>query len=128
MEKPAAGAFGLFCILAILSAVLTNQNDPEIFKFQAKIEQTSTPPVEQARLETLTNSEYREKYAKNIIEFRLDDTEKMKSLNTTITAIPREFGFSAKEGNNIFPEFYYPDCRESVSDKDAYASLDYKSN
>jgi hypothetical protein len=58
-------------------------------------------------------------------EFSLDDTDYLAQLDGCLKCLPTTWGYSAKEGLELFPPVEYPDC---VASTNSTLSLDFETN
>lgn len=72
---------------------------------------------------TLTNEEF---LALGLLNrpFGLDDTEALKNA-TDVKCVPRNFGYSAHKGEQVFPPMTYPECSAKLTKPIANISLDH---
>ena len=61
-------------------------------------------------------------------DFMYSDTQQVEEEDPTITCLPKLFGYSEAEGNRVFPEYIYPDCKEVTQGPFPELYLDYENN
>lgn len=66
-------------------------------------------------------------YANYSPKFQIEDTDQITKNKNTF-CIPFSFGFSVKEGEEIFPNFTYPPCSSLLKVPPPLMTLDYETN
>jgi hypothetical protein len=61
-------------------------------------------------------------------DFLYNDTQQVEQIDPNITCLPKLFGYSEAEGNRIFPEYFYPDCKDVTRGPFPELYLDYENN